>query len=125
MTNTRITDVEVLEHRHPVRVERFGLRHGSGGAGEWPGGEGVIREITFLQPVRLSVLTQHRSERPYGVRGGEPGAAGRQRVIRLDGSVEVLRSIDGREMSPGDRLVVETPGGGGWGRRPDAGNSEA
>jgi 5-oxoprolinase (ATP-hydrolysing) len=125
MTNTRITDVEVLEHRFPVRVERFGLRQGSGGAGEWPGGEGVIREITFLRPVRLSVLTQHRSERPYGVHGGEPGAAGRQRVIRFDGSEEVLMPIDGREMGPGDRLIVETPGGGGWGLQSEAENAGA
>ncbi|HEU0301783.1 MAG TPA: hydantoinase B/oxoprolinase family protein, partial [Longimicrobium sp.] len=115
MTNTRITDPEVVEHRYPVRVERFGVRAGSGGAGRWRGGDGAVRELTFLQPVSLSVLTQHRAEGPYGVDGGRPGAPGRQRVIRATGEVLELGSVDGTEMNPGDRLVLETPGGGGWG----------
>ncbi len=115
MTNTRITDAEVVEHRYPVRVERFEIRPGSGGAGRWRGGDGVVRELTFLEPMSLSVLTQHRVERPFGMEGGEPGAPGRQRVIRASGEVEELAPVDGREVEAGDRLVLETPGGGGWG----------
>ncbi|HST60636.1 MAG TPA: hydantoinase B/oxoprolinase family protein, partial [Longimicrobium sp.] len=82
MTNTRITDPEVVEHRYPVRVERFGVRAGSGGAGAHHGGDGAVRELTFLQPMSLSVLTQHRVEGPYGMAGGLGGAPGRQRVVR-------------------------------------------
>jgi 5-oxoprolinase (ATP-hydrolysing) len=115
MTNTRITDPEVMEHRYPVRVERFAVRRGSGGAGEWPGGDGAVRETVFLEPMSLSVLTQHRAEGPYGMEGGEQGAPGRQRVIRASGEAVELRSVDGCEVEPGDRLVLETPGGGGWG----------
>ncbi|MEO6192719.1 MAG: hydantoinase B/oxoprolinase family protein, partial [Thermoanaerobaculia bacterium] len=117
MTNTRITDPEVLEHRYPVRLDRFAIRAGSGGAGRWRGGDGAIREIVFLEPMSLSLLSQHRVERPYGVDGGESGLPGRQRLIRATGEVEELASIDGREVGPGDRLILETPGGGGWGRQ--------
>ncbi len=115
MTNTRITDPEVLEHRYPVRLERFAVRRGSGGAGRFPGGDGAVREIIFLAPMALSLLTQHRIERPYGMAGGEPGEPGRQRLVRATGEVEELASIDGREVGPDDRLILETPGGGGWG----------
>ncbi len=115
MTNTRITDPEVLELRYPVRLERFAIRPGSGGAGEFRGGDGVVREITFLEPVALSMLTQHRRERPYGVAGGEPGAPGRQRVVRASGETLELGSVDGCDLEAGDRLILETPGGGGWG----------
>jgi 5-oxoprolinase (ATP-hydrolysing) len=117
MTNTRITDPEVLEHRYPVRLERFAVRRGSGGAGRWRGGDGAVRELLFLAPLALSVLTQHRASGPYGVAGGEAGLPGRQRVLRAGGGVEVLGSVDGREVAAGDRLVLETPGGGGWGSR--------
>jgi 5-oxoprolinase (ATP-hydrolysing) len=116
MTNTRITDPEILERRYPVRLERFAVRRGSGGAGRFRGGDGAVREITFLAPMSLSLLTQHRVEAPYGVEGGEPGARGRQRLLRAAGEEEALASIDAREVLPGDRLIVETPGGGGWGR---------
>ncbi len=115
MTNTRITDPEVLEHRYPVRLERFAIRQGSGGAGRWRGGDGAVREIAFLAPMSLSLLSQHRVERPFGMEGGEPGQPGRQRLVRASGEVEELASIDGREVGPGDRLILETPGGGGWG----------
>jgi 5-oxoprolinase (ATP-hydrolysing) len=115
MSNTRITDVEVLEHRYPVRVERFALRRGSGGAGQYRGGDGLVREIVFLEPATLSVLTQHRVEEPYGVDGGAPGARGRQWIVRVAGAIEELGPIDGRRVEAGDRLIVETPGGGGWG----------
>lgn len=115
MTNTRITDPELLEHRYPVRLERFAIRRGSGGAGRWRGGDGAVRELTFLEPVSLSLLTQHRVEKPYGSSGGEPGLPGRQRLVRASGEVVELASIDGCEAEPGDRLILETPGGGGWG----------
>ncbi len=116
MTNTRITDVEVLEHRFPVRVERFAVRRGSGGAGERRGGDGVIRELTFLQSQTLSVLSQHRDHGPRGLAGGGDGLPGSQRVIRADGTAVDLAAVDSCEVGPGDRLVLETPGGGGFGR---------
>lgn len=115
MTNTRITDPEILEHRYPVRVERCAIRRGSGGAGEWSGGDGVVRELCFLAPLRLSLLTQHRRELPYGCAGGAAGTPGRQRVVRASGEEAELASTDGCGVEPGDRLVLETPGGGGWG----------
>lgn len=116
MTNTAITDPEVLEGRYPVRLERFAIRRGSGGAGHWRGGDGVVREIRFLAPLSLSVLGQHRTEGPYGVAGGRSGAPARVTLRRAGGEEEVLGSVDEREVSPGEVLVLETPGGGGWGR---------
>ena len=112
----RITDPELLERRYPVRLERFAIRRGSGGRGEHQGGDGAVRELTFLEPMSLSILSQHRTEGPYGLAGGEPGAPGSQRLVRADGRIEVLGSIDAAEVGPGDRLVLETPGGGGYGR---------
>ncbi len=117
MTNTRMTDAEVIEHRYPVRVERFAVRRGSGGQGRWRGGDGALRELVFLAPMALSILSQHRTQGPYGMAGGEAGTPGRQRLVRADGSVEKLTSVDGREVFPGDRLILETPGGGGYGSR--------
>jgi 5-oxoprolinase (ATP-hydrolysing) len=114
MTNTRITDVEIIERRYPVRVERFARRRGSGGAGRHPGGDGVVRETVFLAPMALSVLTQHRTSGPYSLAGGEPGQPGRQRLLRASGETVELRSADGADVLPGDRLLLETPGGGGW-----------
>lgn len=124
MTNTRATDPEVLEHRYPVRLERFAVRRGSGGAGRWRGGDGAVREIAFLAPMSLSVLSQHRVEAPYGMEGGAPGERGRQRVVRANGEVVELSSVDGCEVGPGDRLVLETPGGGGWGSSRDDSEQE-
>ena len=118
MTNTRITDPEILEHRYPVRLERFAIRRGSGGPGQHPGGDGATRELIFLAPCSLSILSQHRTSGPFGLAGGQPGAPGSQSLIRADGRVETLSFIDGREVGPGDRLILETPGGGGWGRPP-------
>ena len=118
MTNTRLTDVEVMEHRFPVRVVRCSVRSGSGGRGRWSGGDGIVRELEFLAPVELSLLSQHRVERPLGMEGGEDGAPGRQWVVRRDGSIVTLDGIDTCHIEPGDRLVIETPGGGGWGPPP-------
>ncbi|HEX8904705.1 MAG TPA: hydantoinase B/oxoprolinase family protein, partial [Longimicrobiaceae bacterium] len=115
MTNTRITDPEVVEHRYPVRIGRFGVRAGSGGQGRWRGGDGAVRETVFLHPASLSILAQHRAEGPYGVDGGGPGAPGRQHVLRANGERVELGSVDGCEVAAGDTLVLETPGGGGWG----------
>jgi 5-oxoprolinase (ATP-hydrolysing) len=115
MTNTRITDVEIIEHRYPVHIERFARRSGSGGVGKHPGGDGVIRETVFLAPMALSMLTERRQSGPYGIAGGKPGLPGQQTLIRADGMVQELGSTDGAEVRPGDRLILETPGGGGWG----------
>ncbi len=115
MTNTRITDPEILERRYPVRLERFGIRRGSGGPGRWRGGDGAVREYAFLEPVSLSVLTQHRASGPYGLNGGGAGAPGRQWVTLASGGTVELAAVDGRDLVPGDRLVLETPGGGGYG----------
>jgi len=116
MTNTRITDPEILEQRYPVRVERFAIRRGSGGEGRFRGGDGLIRDLRFLEPVTLSILSQHRTVAPYGLRGGNDGSPGRQQVVRASGAVDRLGPIDGCELAAGDRIIVETPGGGGWGR---------
>jgi 5-oxoprolinase (ATP-hydrolysing) len=105
----------VLELRHPVRLERFGLRVGSGGAGRWRGGAGVVRHLTFLAPLELSLLGQRRRSGPFGTAGGEAGAPGRQRLVRADGAVVPLAGIDSCTVEPGDRLELETPGGGGYG----------
>ncbi len=115
MTNTRITDPEEMERRYPVRLHQFVLRKGSGGNGKWKGGDGVIREVEFLAPVEVTVLSQHRKEAPYGMAGGEPGRCGRQVFIRQDGPEEELQGIDSRSAKAGDRVVIYTPGGGGWG----------
>lgn len=115
MTNTQITDPEIVEHRYPIRINRFVLRPDSGGKGLQFGGNGVIREYEFLEAAQLSVLTQHRTTAPFGANGGESGQPGRQTIIRSTGERIPLGSIDGSDMAPGDRLILETPGGGGWG----------
>jgi len=115
MTNTAITDPEILEHRYPVRLERFSIRPSSGGTGRHRGGDGVVREFLFLEPVSLTILSQHRVDPPYGAAGGGAGALGRQVVKRSSGEEQMLEGIDGCEIGPGDRLLLETPGGGGWG----------
>jgi 5-oxoprolinase (ATP-hydrolysing) len=116
MTNTAITDPEVLEARYPVRLRRFAIRPGSGGPGVQPGGNGVLREYEFLEPVELSLLTERRSSGPYGLSGGTPGEPGWQKVIRADGSEEALPPTAAVSLGVGDRLLVATPGGGGWGK---------
>ena len=116
MTNSRLTDPEVLETRFPVRVERFAIRRGSGGAGAWDGGDGVERRLVFTAPVTASILSGHRRVAPFGGEDGAPGALGENRVERADGRVEPLGGVDRRELSAGDALVILSPGGGGWGR---------
>jgi 5-oxoprolinase (ATP-hydrolysing) len=120
MTNTRITDPEIVEHRYPVRVDRFGVRRGSGGSGRRRGGDGAVRELTFLEEMTVSVLGQHRRQGPYGLEGGARGQPARQLIVRPDGTETELDSIDGCDVSPGDRLILETPGGGGFGVPPGA-----
>ncbi|MGW3497302.1 hydantoinase B/oxoprolinase family protein [Streptomyces sp. NPDC001020] len=115
MTNSRLTDPEVLEWRLPVLLDEFAVRHGSGGAGRWRGGDGAVRRIRFQEPMTVSTLSQHRRVPPYGMAGGEPGALGANRVERADGTVVRLKGSDTADVGPGDVLVVETPGGGGYG----------
>jgi 5-oxoprolinase (ATP-hydrolysing) len=117
MTNTRITDPEVIEHRYPVRLHRFSIRGGSGGGGRWRGGDGLVREIEFLAPLEISILSQHRVSAPYGMAGGGEGAVGRQVIVSADGTQRELAGIDGCEVGAGDRVTVETPGGGGYGTK--------
>jgi 5-oxoprolinase (ATP-hydrolysing) len=116
MTNTRITDVEIMELRYPVRLLAYHLRNNSGGNGYWKGGEGVKREILFLEKVSLSLLTQHRMVQPFGMNGGEPGSMGEQYIIREDGQKVTLQYVESLELQPGDKLVMLTPGGGGFGK---------
>ncbi len=120
MTNTRLTDPEVFEHRYPVRLESFSIRRGSGGEGRHRGGDGVVRTIRAIESLQGSLLGQHRVERPYGLQGGAPGTAAIARVERADGSVEVLPGIAAFDLGPEDRLRIETPGGGGYGLPTDA-----
>ena len=116
MTNTRITDPELLEFRYPIRLERFEIRMGSGGKGKWKGGNGVEREIFFKEDLEINLLTQHRKEKPYGKQGGAPGKTGEQVIVRRDGKKERLKGMDSQSVRCGDRLILKTPGGGGWGK---------
>jgi 5-oxoprolinase (ATP-hydrolysing) len=115
MTNTAITDPEVLEARFPVRLLAFRKRAGSGGSGSWPGGEGVEREYLFEKPVTISLLTQRRNTGPEGISGGLCGLPGEQFLIRQNGEKMDLKSIDSIDIQPGDHLILKTPGGGGAG----------
>ncbi|MBN2205346.1 MAG: hydantoinase B/oxoprolinase family protein, partial [Thermoleophilia bacterium] len=115
MTNSRLTDVEVLELRYPVCVEEFSIRAGSGGRGTHRGGDGVVRRLRFLEPLEAAIVSGSRRVPPFGLAGGLSGAPGRNAVERADGAVEELPGVAAVEMRPGDVLVVETPGGGGYG----------
>ena len=115
ISNTRITDAEVLERRYPVRLETFRMRTNSGGAGKHRGGDGLVRRIRFLESVDLSFLSQHRVESPYGLAGGGPGMCGAQRIIRADGRIENVAGIVAARMEIDDQFEIETPGGGGFG----------
>jgi 5-oxoprolinase (ATP-hydrolysing) len=115
MTNSRLTDPEVLEWRFPVRLESFEIRHGSGGRGRRRGGHGAVRRVRFLEPMTAAILSGHRLVRPHGLAGGEPGAPGVNYVLRSSGAREELGPFDQTEMAAGDVFVIETPGGGGYG----------
>ncbi len=117
MTNTRLTDPEVLEWRFPVLLRDFRIRRGSGGQGHHRGGDGVVRTIEFREPMTAAILSGHRRVLPFGLAGGEPGRCGENRVERRDGKAEPLTGAGRVSMSAGDRFVIETPGGGGYGVR--------
>jgi 5-oxoprolinase (ATP-hydrolysing) len=116
MTNSRLTDPEILEFRFPVRLESYEINPGTGGRGRWHGGNGGIRKVRFLEPMTASILSNNRLHAPFGMAGGEPGAKGRNTVLRADGGTEELRHVDKTEMQAGDVFVIETPGGGGYGK---------
>ena len=116
MTNTRGTDPEILEYNYPVRLDCYAIRKGSGGHGKWKGGDGIVREMTFLDDVTLTVMTQHRIQKPYGIKGGQPGATGNQKVIFASGESVNLKPSDQLKLRRGDRFVIQTPGGGGYGK---------
>ncbi|HET7606593.1 MAG TPA: hydantoinase B/oxoprolinase family protein [Sphingomicrobium sp.] len=115
MTNSRLTDPEILETRLPVRLDQFAIRRGSGGEGAHRGGDGVVRAVTFLEPMRANILANRRRVPPRGIEGGADARPGRNWVERTDGSVEMLSATASADMRPGDRFVIETPGGGGYG----------
>jgi len=119
MTNTLNTPIEALEYAYPLRVRRYALRPGSGGRGLHRGGDGLIRELEFLAPAQVTILSERRRTAPYGLAGGGPGARGKNLLIRGD-DVQVLPGKVQMAVQPGDVLSLHTPGGGGWGRRPDS-----
>ena len=115
MTNSRLTDPEVLEFRFPVRLESYAIREGSGGAGQYKGGNGGVRRVRFLETMTASILSNGRVHGAFGMAGGAPGLPGINRVERADGRREALGHIGSVEMAAGDVFVIETPGGGGYG----------
>jgi 5-oxoprolinase (ATP-hydrolysing) len=115
MTNSRLTDPEILEWRLPVLLEEFAIRSGSGGAGRWRGGDGAVRRIRFLEAMTVSTLSGHRRVAPYGMAGGSPGALGANHILHTDGSITAMAGFDSVDVVPGDILLIQTPGGGGYG----------
>jgi 5-oxoprolinase (ATP-hydrolysing) len=115
MTNTRISDPELLEWRFPVRLLRFEVRKNSGGKGKWRGGDGVVREFLFMEDLDINILSQHRVEAPYGLNGGGNGKVGKQYIVRGNKKL-ALGGSTGASVHKGDQLVIETPGGGGYGK---------
>jgi 5-oxoprolinase (ATP-hydrolysing) len=116
MTNSRLTDPEVLEFRFPVRLESYAIRQGSGGAGRWQGGAGGVRRVRFLEPMTAGILSNGRVHPAFGMAGGQSGLPGINRVVRADGSVQELAHIGQVEMQAGDVFEIHTPGGGGFGK---------
>ncbi|MDG2294138.1 MAG: hydantoinase B/oxoprolinase family protein, partial [Paracoccaceae bacterium] len=114
MTNTRMTDPEVLESLFPVRVDEFSIRHGSGGQGAYSGGDGITRKLAFLEPMTVTVLSSHRVTEPTGSMGGGAGKCGENMIARQDGALEKLQGNDAAQMSAGDVFIMHTPGGGGY-----------
>ena len=136
MTNTRITDTEVFERRYPVLLHEFSLRKGSAGKGQHPGGDGVVRDIEFRIPMQVSILSERRVYHPYGLEGGEDAACGLNiwvRKVQKGGKGEDSKEFEERRinlggkntanMQPGERIIIMTPGGGGWGK--EGGESKA
>jgi len=119
MTNSRLTDPEVLEFRFPVRLESYEIRQNSGGHGRWQGGNGGVRKVRFLEPMTAAILSNNRIHAPFGMAGGSPGATGVNTVLRADGTIELIGHIGKTDMAPGDLFVIETPGGGGYGSAGD------
>jgi 5-oxoprolinase (ATP-hydrolysing) len=119
MTNSRLTDPEVLEMRFPVLLEDFHIRHGSGGRGEFSAGNGTERTIRFLERMDCAILASHRTIPPPGILGGGPGEMGATHVRRTDGRTEKLEGCDQTVLEPGEAVIVTTPTGGGYGRRGD------
>ncbi len=115
MTNSRLTDPEVLEWRYPVLLESFAIRNGSGGKGQHRGGDGTVRRVRFLEPMRAAILSNRRTIPPYGMAGGDSGRPGRNSVVRVDESVEELSATCEIDVGAEDIFVIETPGGGGYG----------
>ena len=115
MTNSRLTDPEVLESRHPVLLREFRYRRGSGGQGRHRGGDGLVRRIVFRAPMTVAILSNHRRIAPFGLAGGGPGATGVNRLVRAGGHVVVLPACAAEDVAAGDEIVIETPGGGGFG----------
>jgi 5-oxoprolinase (ATP-hydrolysing) len=116
MTNSRLTDPEVLESRYPVRVIQHAIRPDSGGKGRWQGGNGAIRRLQFTEPMTVSILSNGRTEPAFGLLGGQAGAPGINRVLRHDGSSETLVACAETELLAGDEIEILTPGGGGFGQ---------
>jgi 5-oxoprolinase (ATP-hydrolysing) len=117
MTNTRITDPEILETRHPgVRLEKFVLRKGSGGKGRFMGGDGTIREFKFLKPAKLSIISERRVYSPYGLEGGKPGKKGVNLLKKTNGEIVELPHRVVRDVKKGESIIIKTPGGGGFGK---------
>jgi N-methylhydantoinase B len=115
MTNTLNTPIEAFEHDYPIRITRYHVRHGSGGAGQHPGGDGLRRDYTFDAPATVTLMTERRTRAPWGLDGGHPGAPGRNTLTRADGTTETLPAKITLHLQPGDTISVETPGGGAHG----------
>ena len=116
MTNSRLTDPEILEWRYPVLLEEHRIRRGSGGKGRFAGGDGTLRRIRFLEPMAAAILANHRKVPPFGLAGGGPGQCGDQWVERRNGKVEKLEGCDATELEAGDVFAIQTPTGGGYGK---------
>jgi 5-oxoprolinase (ATP-hydrolysing) len=116
MTNTRLTDPEILELRYPVLLEEFGIRRGSGGKGKWSAGDGTLRRIRFLEKMDCAILSSFRNVRPYGLEGGQPGECGENSVRRNDGRMQRLEGCDQTVLEPGEAVIIMTPTGGGFGK---------
>ncbi len=116
MTNTRMTDPEVLEQRFPVRIEEFSIRRGSGGQGQWRGGDGVKRSLRFLEPMTVTVLSSSRVNAPRGIKGGKNGQCGLNQVVRANGQSQLLSGNASCEVQTNDVFIMQTPGGGGFGQ---------